>query len=168
MAGPLEGEESSVFNVMRTVDAAAPFDAELAPASPPLDCTPETSLDEHGTSHEIVCDAKGILGEALENVLVRAEISGVGDTDDSDTPQSPDLSCTTGADRTCVLTHDASSDAATEGASIYKIWRAGREDPPLPDASEARDEAIAPGGASQNPTRPMSSRERGRLARPRR
>lgn len=112
-----------------------------------LDCSPETASNPAGTSHTVTCSAfSPTTQQPVSGVPVDVEITGAGDTDPvpGDSKETPDRSCTTGADGSCSFTH---SSTAT-GTSTYRAWIDADGDNLNPEAdnTEGRDENATPGG----------------------
>lgn len=114
-----------------------------------LDCNPETSTNPAGSDHTITCTATDpSSSRTVSGVTVDFEITGAGDPDDSDTPQTRDGRCTTGTDGACEFTHSSASEGETE----YRAWINDNDPEPRDDGTdedvdrtEGRDESAQPG-----------------------
>lgn len=120
-----------------------------------LDCTPEQDANPAGTQHTVTCQVTSPEGANVNGVVVHTEITGAGDTDPnpSDSPVTPDESCTTATDGKCSITHTS----ANEGSTTYRSWIDDNEDEPVagpegdedPDTAEGRNEEVTPGDKSE-------------------
>jgi hypothetical protein len=118
-----------------------------------LDCEPETDSESTGTTHEILCTATSPTYQTgVSDVTVSYEIAGTGDLDMTNTPQTPDGTCTTGDGGTCTIEHTTTAT----GLSTYRVWiddgnpepQTSPPNPPIDqdvDQAEGRDEATTPG-----------------------
>ena len=82
------------------------------------DCEPETDINPAGQRHEITCFARSGGTTSVSGVQMRMEISGAGDPDQTDSPQTPDQSCVTGPDGSCTFNHTST----TTGNTTYRVW----------------------------------------------
>lgn len=118
-----------------------------------LDCSPETDTNPTSTAHQISCIARDSNNALIANAPIDFEISGVNDTDASDSFLSPDMSCVTDQNGTCTVTHGpgGTGTTATAGTTTYKAWidtDANNATAEL-DQSEARDEVATPGSVAE-------------------
>lgn len=115
-----------------------------------LDCEPETSTGGTGTSHRVTCTATDEKGNRVANTRVDAEATGANDPDDSDSPESPDFTCTTDSNGQCSFTHGP-SDTDEEGTTTYRAWidQDNNNSTVEADRGEGRDESAAPGNEAE-------------------
>ena len=90
-----------------------------------LECTPETREDLVRREHELTCTASDADTNGLQLIpgaFVDVEVAGANDPDGSDSPGTPDLTCTTQQDGTCfVVLGDNESDDAV-GKTTFRAW----------------------------------------------
>ena len=117
-----------------------------------LECDPESAVTPSGSAHRITCTARTTGNLTTSGVNIDAEITGVNDTDNGDSRTSPDLTCTTGSNGTCVLTHGPGGvgNSSQQGLTTYRAWidRDGDASSEA-DATEGRDENQVPGARSE-------------------
>lgn len=92
-----------------------------------LDCLPETATPQTGSLHTITCTARDAANAALVNVPIDVEATGVNDPDGSgtsNTPTSPDFTCTTDQTGACPVHHGAGGVGSTNtvGKTTYRAW----------------------------------------------
>ncbi|MDQ4064641.1 MAG: Ig-like domain-containing protein, partial [Actinomycetota bacterium] len=108
---------------------AAPAAIANHPANTCLDVEPETDTNPAGTTHTVTATLRTTVnnnnctGAAVQNtgsaVEISFELSGPGDTDNGDTPDTPDLQCTIGNNDTdCVVQFTST----TSGTTIIRGW----------------------------------------------
>ncbi|MGH2746416.1 MAG: Ig-like domain-containing protein, partial [Actinomycetota bacterium] len=119
----------------------------------PLDCSPETDSNPTGTNHTVSCTARNDDGSPRSNVEIDAEATGANDPDQSDSPNTPDFSCTTDAQGQCSFTHGPTGGAQTgpndtsqPGTTNYRAWidEDGTSSVEA-DPTEGQDESAQPG-----------------------
>ena len=110
----------------------------------PLECEPESSTGSVRKSHDIRCFAA--TGAAID-----VEITGVNDPDASDSPETPDLSCTASGGE-CTVTHGTGGIGTDEaGLTVYRAWLdADGSNDPEADITEQRDENAHPGSTPES------------------
>lgn len=140
-----------------------------AAAQPPAGCTlnvePETDSNPIGQPHTLTatlvdanpadaqtCTAQDI--NAAGGVEVDAEITGPGDPDNGDTPETPDLTCTiTGTGQTqtsCVLGPYTSNTAGTDTIRAFvDADKNNANNATEADMTEGQNEATAPGAQTE-------------------
>ncbi len=113
-----------------------------------LDCTPETGSKSAGVSHDITCTATAADNSPIAGVAIDIEASGANDTDGGPSNQTPDFTCTTGANGSCTVTHSGTNSA---GSTSYRAWiDADNNDANVEaDQGEGRNEAQAPGSRAE-------------------
>ena len=115
-----------------------------------VDCGPETDTNPTGTAHTVTCTVTNSLGNVSANANVDVEATGPGDPDGTNTPLTPDFTCTTNAQGTCSFTHGPAG-TTTPGTTTYRAWldadnsNATNE----ADATEARDETATAGATAE-------------------
>ena len=119
-----------------------------------LDCEPERDTNPTRTTHTVTCRATGTDGQPVGRAGIDAEATGANDPDDSDSPRSPDFSCTTSQDDprtenvneggTCSFSHGPDGRGTTNetGTTTYRAWIDvdGSNSTAEADATEGRDE----------------------------
>ena len=114
-----------------------------------LDCNPETAGNPAGSTHMITCKATDTIGQPLAGAPVDVEATGSNDPDSSNSPDTPDFTCTTDANGTCTIAHGPAGSGTTSsiGTTTYRAWIDvdNRNSTPEADAGEGRNEASAPG-----------------------
>lgn len=143
-------------------------DCSVQPAPPPdnagipseIDCEPETDTNPVDTSHTISCLVTDANGDPVADAQVDAEATGANDPDDSDSPTTPDFSCTTANDDpltpledetgTCSFTHGTDGGTGTTsqtGVTTYRVWidADNNNGSVEADQAEGRDEKTNPG-----------------------
>lgn len=123
-----------------------------APVAARLDCQPETATAPSGSSHRLTCEARNSGGRLVPGAVVAVEATGANDPDSSDSRQSVDFDCVTGANGTCSIAHGPSRGGSSgTGETQYRAWldaddsdRTDESDP-----TEARDEAASPGSRTE-------------------
>lgn len=105
-----------------TTDAVEVTWAEAAASEFVLDCEPETATGPVGTAHMITCTANAADDDApAPGKQIDVEMSGANDPDGAESNETPDLTCTTGVDGSCTVTHPAAA-ATTNGTTTYRAW----------------------------------------------
>ena len=109
----------------------------------PLECEPETDGNPAGTPHRITCTARDAENQPVEGERVDVEATGTNDPDNSNSPQSPDFTCTTDENGQCSFTHTGNNPGRTE----YRAWidEDGSNSTNEADMEEGRDENAQPG-----------------------
>jgi protocatechuate 3,4-dioxygenase beta subunit len=132
----------------------------------PLECSPETKANPTGTTHTITCSARDANNQVIAGQRVHAEATGANDPDASDSPTSPDFTCTSDAQGICTFSHGPGGTGCTTtspparcntnsaGTTTYRVWQDTNNDANSfeGDASEGRDETVQP-GAQPEPDR---------------
>lgn len=117
-----------------------------------LDCTPETDTNETDTGHTITCSATGGATPA-ENANVDAEATGINDPDNSNSPNTPDFTCTTDNTGSCTFTHGPGGTGTTNsvGTTSYRAWidDDGVDNTVEADTTEGRNEVTTPGAVAE-------------------
>ena len=122
-----------------------------------LDCSPETATTERDEDHTIDCTAtdgtNGVSGTEVD-----IEAVGANDPDGSNSPTSPDFTCTTDNDGTCSVTHNPAAGSDT-GETTYRAWidEDYTDTTNESDGGEARDETATPGAAEPDNTDVVSN-----------
>lgn len=115
----------------------------------PLDCDPERDGNPTGTSHTVTCRAAAPAGGTSSGTQIDAEATGVNDPDGSDSPDSPDFTCTTDANGTCTFTHGPGGSGTTnvQGVTTYRAWIDADSSNSVAEAdmTEGRNEGAEPG-----------------------
>ena len=105
-----------------TTDAVEVTWTEAAAAEFVLDCEPETATNPVGTAHMITCTASAAADDSpAPGKQIDVEMSGANDPDGAESNDTPDLTCMTGVDGTCTVTHPAAA-ATTNGTTTYRAW----------------------------------------------
>jgi Ca2+-binding RTX toxin-like protein len=98
-----------------------------------LDCVPESDTNPTRTSHTITCTATQPNGDLVQTASIDVEATGANDPDNSNSPTTPDFTCTTAADNpdtqtnekgVCSFTHGPSGVGTTNnsGTTTYRAW----------------------------------------------
>lgn len=121
-----------------------------------LNCEPETDSNPTNSAHTVTCTVttgSGSSSTPVSNSNLDAEATGANDPDSSDSPQSPDFTCTTDNNGRCSFTHGpgGTGRTATAGTTTYRVWvDSDRNDATTEaDATEGRNEALQPGSKSE-------------------
>jgi hypothetical protein len=133
-----------------------------------LNCEPETDSNPVGTSHTITCTVQNQGNDTTPRqnqggIQVDVEATGANDPDASNTPETPDFTCTTAGDQdsttppaqnegVCTFTHGPGGKGTTNETG-QTLYRAGvdydKDDTTRPaeftDDQEGRNEAQQPG-----------------------
>ena len=113
-----------------------------------LDCTPENTVRPTGSTLTITCTATDSSGEGVAGVPIDFEATIVGDPDASNSPDTPDFTCTTDPNGTCSISHGPNTAAPVGGEDItrYRAWIDEDGGPAVEaDLAEGRDEGPFPG-----------------------
>ncbi|MEA2477928.1 MAG: hypothetical protein QOC87_2127 [Actinomycetota bacterium] len=112
-----------------------------------LDCSPETSTSNLGSSVTITCTASNSAG-LVSNAPIDIEATGINDPDSANSPTSPDFTCTTSNAGTCTFTH---SNGTKAGLTTYRAWIDvdGSNSTTEADASEGQVETSTPGTVAE-------------------
>jgi Ca2+-binding RTX toxin-like protein len=114
-----------------------------------LDCDPETGTSPATSDHEVTCTVTSpTTQQTIGGQAVDVEVTGAGDPEPGpagDSPEVPDLSCTTGDDGSCTVSH--SSDA--EGVTTYRAWITLSALAVEADTDEAQNENLTPGSTPE-------------------
>ena len=115
-----------------------------------LDCEPETDTNPAQTAHEVTCRATSTTNTGASGAVIDVEITGAGDPDSSNTPITPDRTCTTQADGTCSFRHSSTST----GDTTYRAWIDTDDDNTTTeaDSNEQQAEGTTPGAAEPDRT----------------
>ena len=118
-----------------------------APAATRLNCEPETDSNPTGTAHVVTCTVTNNAGATVNGAQVDVEITGVNDTDNADSPASPDRTCTTANNGTCTFTLTG-NDA---GTTTFRAWidTDNNDATGGPDTTEGQAEGTTPGGTAE-------------------
>ncbi|HVL63927.1 MAG TPA: Ig-like domain-containing protein [Actinomycetota bacterium] len=132
------------------------------PSQPRVNCEPEQASNPTGTSHTVNCTATNNQGQPQSGVNIDAEATGANDPDNSNSPQSPDFTCTTRQDDpatpttnetgTCSFTHSGSNQGTSSpGTTQYRAWADSdnNNNTVEADPSESRDETAQPGNTAE-------------------
>lgn len=117
-----------------------------------LDCEPENGSTDREEDHVITCTANNDSG-GVEGTEVDVEAVGANDPDGSNTPSSPDFTCTTDNTGSCEVTHEGAKSNDT-GETTYRGWidedyfHGTNES----DGGEGQNEENNPGGAEPDDT----------------
>lgn len=118
-----------------------------------LECLPETDINDADSGHTITCTASDGTNPAA-NVNVDAEATGANDPDNSNSPGSPDFTCTTNANGQCSFTHGPGGTGTTNsvGVTTYRAWIDGdnNDGTTEADATEGRDESTTAGATAES------------------
>jgi Ca2+-binding RTX toxin-like protein len=112
-----------------------------------LDCEPESETKPAGTPHTITCTARDSSNNLITGVEIDVEATGVNDPDgsNSNSQGSPDFTCITGSNGSCVVTHGPGTGGrgttTTAGRTTYRAWIDG-------DGSNSTQEADSTEGVS--------------------
>lgn len=99
-----------------------------------LNCTPDQDGNPTGTDHLITCVLGDNAGNAINNANIDVEFTGANDPDNTDSPTTPDVSCTTDVNGSCSFHHNDNDDATNPsanpagtstdntGTSTYRAW----------------------------------------------
>ena len=125
-------------------------------AGPPasLDCEPETATNATGSRHTVTCTARDSSGNPVPNTNVDAEATGANDPDNTNSPTSPDFTCTTDENGQCTFNHQTTA-SGSQGTTTYRAWvdqdnsdaTAGEA-----DTNEGPDSSTQPGAAEPDTT----------------
>jgi hypothetical protein len=136
---------------------AEPDDTDVVEKSwnpSPLECEPETDGNPAGTSHTIQCSARNASNQPEAGIQIDVEATGANDPDSSNTPLTPDFTCTTGVDGKCTFTHGPGGKGTTNtiGTTTYRAWRDedGSDTTTEADTTEGRDESANPGSVPES------------------
>ena len=115
-----------------------------------LDCAPETATNPADTSHTVGCTVRDTNDALVSGAIVDVEATGVNDPDGTDSPTSPDFTCTTGAGGTCQFVHDTGTDGA--GLTTYRAWvdADGSNTTSEADQTEGQDSTATPGSVAES------------------
>lgn len=118
-----------------------------------VDCSPELDNNPTGTAHTITCTATNSFGNLSAGAVVDVEATGAGDPDGTNTPLTPDFTCTTNAQGTCSFTHGPGGTGTTTapGTTVYRAWidADNNNTTSEADATEGRDESTAAGATAE-------------------
>ena len=121
-----------------------------------LDCEPENSSGPSGSAHTITCTAtteNAGSSTAVSGTNIDFEATGANDPDDSNTPGSPDFTCTTNNEGRCSITHGPGGTGRTSngGVTTYRAWvDVDKNDATVEaDTAEGRNEATQPGDSPE-------------------
>ena len=108
-----------------------------------LDCNPEQSTSPTGTTHTVTCES------IAPGANVDIEVSGANDPDQENTPETPDFTCTTSNDGSCLFDHGPGDEA---GTTTYMAWidLDGSDATTEADDAEGRDEGATPGNQAES------------------
>jgi hypothetical protein len=93
-----------------------------------IDCNPEIDTNPTGTSHSVQCAASDETSTAAPGTLIRVEAIGANDPDGTESYESPDWTCTTGATQatasSCTIVHGPGGTGTTNnsGTTVYVGW----------------------------------------------
>ena len=115
-----------------------------------VDCAPETDSNPTGTAHTVTCTVTNSLGNVSANANVDVEATGPNDPDVTNSPLTPDFTCTTNAQGTCSFTHGPAG-TTTPGTTLYRAWLDADNSNATnnADTTEGRDEAATPGATAE-------------------
>ena len=86
-----------------------------------LDCTPETDVNPAETAHTVTCTASDEAGTGSSGLNIDIEATGANDPDRTNSPTTPDFTCTTDTNGRCSFTHGPGGRGTTSefGRTIY-------------------------------------------------
>lgn len=122
-------------------------------AQPGLNCEPETGLNQTGTAHTVTCTARNQQGQTV-TANVDIEATGANDPDGTNSPTSPDFTCSTGTTGSCTFTHGPGGTGTTTqaGTTTYRAWIDADNNNATTgesDQTEGRNEATQPGAQAE-------------------
>ncbi|HVL63607.1 MAG TPA: hypothetical protein VM573_00375, partial [Actinomycetota bacterium] len=106
-----------------------------------------------GTTHTVTCAVTNGAGVRQPNEVVNVEFSGANDPDGSNSPSSPDASCTTNNVGECSFQHTA-PQTGQNGTTTYRAWVSGH---PM-DATEGQNQVSNPGEHPEPDSTDVTSR----------
>lgn len=141
---PADDDQDVVIKVWRA--------QQQATAARIIDCSPETDTNPTNSDHSITCTAQNVNGQTINAAGIDVEATGANDPDESNTPTSPDFSCTTAGNGSCSITHGPAGEGTTNeaGTTTYRAWidEDGSNASSEADNAEGREEGAQPGSTA--------------------